>query len=114
MGVHDEEILVIGDAVKRPQFTIRRLMILVAFVAILAWAVRLPGSNEFLLENWPLIAMALPPLYGLAWSTRRVYRVTPRRQTLSIVCMIVSLLGLLAVILLMLCNLPMSGPTFAS
>jgi FtsH-binding integral membrane protein len=95
MGDADEDILVIGDAVKRPQFTIRGLMLLVLAVAAVAWVMRQPGSNEFLLKHWPLIAMVLPPLYGLVWSIRRVYRVTPRQQTLSIVCLIVSVLGLL-------------------
>jgi hypothetical protein len=104
MGYADEDILVIGDAVRRPRFTIRGLMILVVVVAILAWAVRQPGSNEFLLnsnefllKHWPMVAMALPPLYGLVWSIRRVYRVTPDRQALSIIGLIVSLLALLSV-----------------
>jgi hypothetical protein len=99
MGDADEDILVIGDAVKRPQFTIRGLMLLVLAVAAVAWAMRQPGSKEVLLKHWPLIAMALPPLFGLAWSIRRVYRVTPQKQTLSIVCLIISTLGLLAVVL---------------
>ncbi len=80
MGFADEDILVIGDAVRRPRFTIRGLMILNLAVAAVAWAMRQPGSNEFLLKHWPLIALALPPLYGLVWSIRRVYRVTPERK----------------------------------
>jgi hypothetical protein len=72
-----------------------------------------PGSNEFLLKNWPPIATALPPLYGLVWSIRRVYRVTPDRQTPSIIGLIVSVLGLLCVLVMYArFFMPLTKPTF--
>jgi hypothetical protein len=101
MGDADENILVIGDSVKRPQFTIRGLMLLVLAGAAVAWVMRQPEGQELLLM-WPMVALVLLPLCGLGWSMRRVYRVTPERQALSVVCLIVSLMGLLF-LLTMIC-----------
>lgn len=109
MGFDDEDVLFIGDLPRRPRFTIRGLMIVVVVVAILVWAGREPGSQKFVVEHWLLILLELFPLYGLVWSIRRVYRVTPQRQTPSIVGLIVSLLAIpAALVLFMICT----GPIF--
>jgi hypothetical protein len=76
--------------------TIRDLVLLIAGAEFLYWLVRRADASEALLEHWPLVAAVAIPLCGLAWSIGRAYRVEPGRQTLTLVVMIVSLLGLLA------------------
>jgi len=75
--------------------TIRDMVLLVVVVEFAAWLIDRSGSTGAVLRHWPLIALTAFFLYGLVWSIGRIYRVKSDRQTLSIVVLIGSLLGLL-------------------